>query len=275
MAKVLTEALDLSCQKVETGNEGDLDRMSLVLAWCESFYRAGIGTVVDGNLGKQLRTAENGAGLLDSIEPRMIADIAALRVSAVPQVNSWNAEVTDGARFEPNPNFVGSDLVGGADADWMVGDVLIDCKTSERLTNPWIRNTLFQLLGYTLLDFEDSLHIRQLAIWVPRREAMQLWSLDQILGKPAEEALPKLRESFQGMLNVWNVQMAEEDRARRDAWEEWRVAFEAERQAEEDAASAQAEERKARKMRRIAAEERRKKLQRRKRRYLKLRPAPD
>jgi hypothetical protein len=167
MAKVLTEALDLSCQKVETGNEGDLDRMSLVLAWCESFYRAGIGTVVDGNLGKQLRTAENGAGLLDSIEPRMIADIAALRVSAVPQVNSWNAEVTDGARFEPNPNFVGSDLVGGADADWMVGDVLIDCKTSERLTNPWIRNTLFQLLGYTLLDFEDSLHIRQLAIWVP------------------------------------------------------------------------------------------------------------
>ncbi|MBH0024636.1 hypothetical protein [Salinibacterium sp. SWN248] len=128
----------------------------------------------------------------------------------------------------------------------MVGDVLVECKTSERISNQWIRNALLQLLGYALLDFEDSLHIRHLAIWAPRRKATQVWSLNQILDTSADDALPKLREDFRHTLITLREQRNEEAKARHDELVKWRANFEAERRAQEDLAALQAQEKKGR-----------------------------
>ncbi|GLJ62225.1 hypothetical protein GCM10017576_23550 [Microbacterium barkeri] len=245
MARVLDEALLIADQAAQSGTDEDQDRLAIVLAWCESFYRAGIYAVVEGTLGKQLRKAKNGADLLALIDPLMLADLAALRTGAAEQVAEWNRAIDAGGRFEPNPVFAGSAMVGGADADWMIGDTLIDCKATERLTNPWIRDTLFQLLGYTLLDFEDALRIRWLGIWLPRRRAFQSWSLGEILERPADEALPDLRARFQQTLREWHEQMAAEAKARREAWAKWREEFEAEMQRREEEEAAKAEERRA------------------------------
>lgn len=245
MVQVLADAFELANEQALSGDEIDRDRLAVVLAWCETFYRAGIYSVTQGSLGKQLRKAESGAALLQTVEPLMLTDLAELRANSEQQIEHWRIAVAGGARFEPNPDFSGSSLMGGADADWMVGDALIDCKTSERLTNFWLRTTLFQLLGYALLDFEDSLSIRQVGIWLPRRRALQLWSLDELLQRPAEEALPQLREDFQNTLEAWHEEMAARYRAERERMAEWRIAMEAEQEARAAAEAVKAEERRA------------------------------
>lgn len=243
MARVLTEAFALASEQTDDGTEEDRDRLSVVLAWCESFYRAGVYTVIEGSLGKQLRKVASGADLLEAIDPLILSDLSALRAGATDQIKHWSQAIEAGMRFEPNPSFSGSGMVGGADADWMIGDTLVDCKSTEQLTNPWIRDAVFQLLGYTLLDFDDALRIRRLAIWLPRRRALQTWNLDQILERPAEEALPDLRNQFQETLRAWHQQMAEEAKARREAWAKWREEFDAEMKRQEEAEAAKAEER--------------------------------
>ena len=246
MAQVLADALELAAQRAEGGTEEDRDRLAVVLAWCESFYRGGVHMVIRGSLGKQLRNADSPVALLDSIDPLILLDLAALRRNSKSQIERWSAAVKEGSRLELNPDFDGSGAVGGADADWLIGDTLIDCKSTEQLGNAWIRKTLFQLVGYTLLDFEDNLKIRQLGIWLPRRQAFQIWNLDEILGAPAERALPELRSSFEAMLRAWHAQMAEERRLRREAWERWREAMEVQWAAKEAAEALKAEERKVR-----------------------------
>jgi hypothetical protein len=245
MAQVLADGLELAVQQAQAGSEEDRDKLAVVLAWCESFYRAGVYTITRGSLGQQLRNAEGPAALLESIDPLILLDLAALRQSSKSQIEQWSSAVQAGSRLDLNPDFVGSGAVGGADADWLVGDTLIDCKATEQLGNAWIRRTLFQLVGYALLDFEDLLKIRQIAIWLPRRQALQVWSLDELLGAPVEQVLPELRASFEAMLRAWHEQMAEESRVRREAFAKWREEMEAQWAVEETAEALKVEERKA------------------------------
>ncbi|MBD8583777.1 hypothetical protein IFT90_04300 [Frigoribacterium sp. CFBP 8766] len=256
MAQVLADALELAVQQAEAGTDEDQDRLAVVLAWCESFYRAGIHALIRGSIGKQLRNADSPAVLLESIDPLIILDLAALRRSSTSQIGQWSSAVQGGSRLELNPDFDGSGAVGGADADWLIEDTLIDCKATEQLGNAWIRKTLFQLVGYTLLDFDDSLKIRQIAIWLPRRQALQVWSLAELLRAPVEQALPELRASFEAMLRAWHEQMHEESVARREAIAQWREEMEARWAAEEAAEALMVEERRAR--RREADRKRRK-----------------
>jgi hypothetical protein len=246
MAQVLAYGLDLAVQQAEAGTEEDRDKLAVVLAWCESFYRAGVDTITRGSLGRQLRNAEGPAALLESIDPLILQDLAALRQGSTSQIEQWSSAVQTGSRLDLNPDFDGSGAVGGADADWLVGDTLIDCKATEQLGNAWIRRTLFQLVGYALLDFEDSLKIRQIAIWLPRRQALRVWSLDELLGAPVEQVLPELRASFEAILRAWHQQMAEESRARREAFAQWREQMEVQWAAEEAAETLKLKERKAR-----------------------------
>ncbi|MGX1792258.1 hypothetical protein ACWIDW_04865 [Microbacterium sp. NPDC055312] len=245
MARMLTEGLALADAEGNISDPEALDRLAVVLAWCESFYRAGVPTVVRGSLGRQLRKAKSAEMLLESIDPMMLKDLAALRAGSIDQIDAWIQAITSGLRFEPNPVFTGSGLVGGADGDWILGDTLIDCKSTETLTNPWIRDTLFQLLGYALLDLDDSLAIRQIGIWLPRRQALQTWSLDEVLGEPADTALPRLRSDFESTIQAWNEERLAASRARREAMAKWREEFVAEMRRREEAELAREEERKA------------------------------
>lgn len=177
-----------------------LARASVPLAWCETILRIGPTATFSGNLGRQTRRAKDAADLMMSIDESLLVDIATMRDGVASLLKQWNQDIAAGDRYASNPHFVGSPMVGGADGDWAIGDLLVDLKTTEKITNPWLRDTLFQLLGYVLLDLDDSLGIRRVGILLPRQPFIAVWSLDEIFGLDAEIALPELRAEFADFL---------------------------------------------------------------------------
>lgn len=175
-------------------------RASVSLAWCEAIYRAGPVTALSGELGRQIKRAKDSVELMLSIDEELLFDIVRMHAPIAALLNQWSQDVAAGAEYEPNPTFLGSIAVGGADGDLVIGDLLVEVKTREEISNSWLRETLFQLLAYTLLDLDDAHGIRRVGIMLPRQAHLQVWSLNELLGGDADEALPELREAFAGML---------------------------------------------------------------------------
>jgi hypothetical protein len=59
---------------------------------------------------------------------------------------------------------------------------------------------MLQLLGYVLLDIDDAHGIRRVGIMLPRQTRLQIWSVDELLGDDAEDALPVLRQEFASLI---------------------------------------------------------------------------
>ena len=194
--RVLTEAFDVAVRMLDApSDEAELDRASLLLAHCEQIYRSG-AAALRGSLGEALDAADDGLAFALGIDTPSLTDLRALMEANADQIDEWQARIAGGERFDPNPDFAGSALVGGADADWIVGDALIDSKAYDKLTVPTLRGFLRQLLGYVMLDLEDALGIRSVGVWFPRQRLTKTWRLDCLLGGDPEELLPALREGF-------------------------------------------------------------------------------
>lgn len=179
-----------------------LARASVPLAWCESIMRSGPTAALSGNLGRQVKRAKTAVDLMMGIDDSLLFDIAMMRDGVDPVLEQWKQGIAAGDSYVPNPRFLGSSAVGGADGDWAIGDLLVDLKTTEKITNPWLRDTLFQLLGYALLDLDDSLGIRRVGILLPRQPFFAVWSMDDLLNRDAAEALPELRSEFVALLGA-------------------------------------------------------------------------
>lgn len=193
---VLRESFDVAQALLRhPANETDLDRASVLLAHCERVLRSG-ARALSGRTGKLLDNASDGTAFADQISPMMVADIGSLVEAGRMQLEEWCGEIADGTDFASNPGFAGSELVGGADADWIIGDTLIDCKVYNRLSVSELRGFLLQLLGYVMLDLDDRFGIRQVGIWLPRQGLMPTWSLTRLLSGDPEMLLPSLREGF-------------------------------------------------------------------------------
>ncbi|MCG2623034.1 hypothetical protein LVY72_14115 [Arthrobacter sp. I2-34] len=200
--KVLNDAFNfayLTLQKRDS-HPLNLARASVPLAWCESIARTGPYEALSGELGRRIKQAKDAVDLMLSIDDSLLVDIAVMRDAVEPLLDAWNRGIEAGGDYVPNPRFLGSVAVGGADADWAVGDMLVDLKTREEITSSWIRDTLFQLLGYALLDLDDSLGIRRVGILLPRQPYFAAWTLDDLLDEDASEALPSLRADFAVLL---------------------------------------------------------------------------
>ena len=143
---------------------------------------------------------EDAAELVMGIEEELLFDVHGMHKPLTPLLTECAQAAADGHQYTPNPTFLGSTAVGGADADLAIAHLLVDIKTREQITNHWIRDTLFQLLGYTLLDIDASHGIRRVAILLPRQPHIAIWSLDDVFGRDADEALPELREEFASLL---------------------------------------------------------------------------
>ncbi|MCM0618042.1 hypothetical protein MOD31_18620 [Paenarthrobacter sp. TYUT067] len=194
--RILAEAFDVAIKLLqEPYSDSGLDRAALLLAYCEQVARKG-AVVMNGSLGTICDQAADGQSFADRIDPRTLGNIRSLMSSSADQLEAWQEQIAIGVRYEPNPGFAGSVFVGGADADWMIGETLIDCKVYSTLTVSKLRDFLRQLLGYVMLDSDDSLGIRRVGIWLPRQRLMPSWSLTHLLGGKAEELLPSLREEF-------------------------------------------------------------------------------
>lgn len=198
-AQVLAEAFDVAVRIVESPSDAaELDRAALVLAHCEQVYRRG-AAALKRSLGEALDLADNGLSFAMAIDEPSLTDLRTLMEANAGQLDDWQGRSAAGERYEPNPVFAGSNLVGGADADWLVGDTLIDSKAYGKLTVPTLRDFLRQLLGYVMLDLDDALGIRSVGLWLPRQCLTKVWSLDRLLGGDPDKLLPKLREGFPGV----------------------------------------------------------------------------
>ncbi|MFW9881594.1 MAG: hypothetical protein ACFFG0_51670 [Candidatus Thorarchaeota archaeon] len=154
----------------------NLIESTLLLAQVDIFYRAG---KINENLGK--------------INKDDVADLKNL-------ISLVNIEI-----FRPkkiaflNPRFGhASRMVGGADADLIIDDMLIEIKTTKRLEMR--RDTYNQLIGYYTLyriasisnmtEFEE---IRKLGVYFSRFGYLHLYNIEDIID---EEGFPKFIEWF-------------------------------------------------------------------------------
>ena len=111
-----------------------------------------------------------------------------------------------------NPEFAGSSDVGGADADIIIDDCLLDLKTTikPRLDGKWIH----QLLGYALLDYRDEHKIRSVGIMLTRQSHIIRWQLDQLMDTTSNGTAGNLaaeRHLFQKAIEPLARQIAQQN----------------------------------------------------------------
>jgi hypothetical protein len=63
-------------------------------------------------------------------------------------------------------SFAGSGDVGGAGADMIIGDLLLEVKARANATIR--REDVYQAVGYALLDYHDAFQIRQVVLYLTR-----------------------------------------------------------------------------------------------------------
>lgn len=98
----------------------------------------------------------------------------------------------DGELFA-NPTFNSSHIVGGADADIIVGTELIDWKV---INNPrrGLRKNLAQMVGYALLSHLDGKTLESCTLYFARHGEQLSLPFEQIMVHPIEETVSSLKE---------------------------------------------------------------------------------
>jgi len=171
-----------------------LCRHCYLLALFEQIFRAGPW------INSPLYELKKGATLADLLA--LGTDPAIDDLCALSQVfYERHGELTARAGIL-NPMFSGSVDIGGADADLIVENCLIELKTT---TKPDFerKGLLYQLLGYVLLDYEDEYEIDAVGVYLARRGLLIRWQLEPLLETIADGAeLPELRTGFKSAVEA-------------------------------------------------------------------------
>ncbi len=128
--------------------------------------------------------------MLDFIDPKIVADV--VRLSRL--FNERHAELIASFRkVSIGGTLAGSADVGGADFDLLVDRCLIDIKATRK---PGITITyLRQLIGYWLLDYDDTLKIRSFGICLIRHGHTEYFDIRKdLLG--GDKSTAELRKKF-------------------------------------------------------------------------------
>lgn len=167
MKSLMQDAKDAHKDYLKSGNLSDgLIKSSVILAQMDALYRSGI-------LPPSLGQVERG-------------DIQDLRnLISLVKPETFKAKKT----CFLNPTFGhGSELVGGADADLIVDDMLVDIKTTKFLT--FTQDQYNQLIGYYILskigkvnEFED-ISISKIGIYFSRHGMLHTISAKDIEDNP-------------------------------------------------------------------------------------------
>jgi hypothetical protein len=99
------------------------------------------------------------------------------------------------------PEFAGSRDIGGADADFILDGLLLDCKATimpRRLG----ADEISQLAGYLLLDYPSEYGIRKVGLYLARQGAIIDWEVPEFLDLlGATATLPTLRRKLHWFLS--------------------------------------------------------------------------
>jgi hypothetical protein len=119
---------------------------------------------------------------------------------ALPLFERLGASPPD--RIACGPVFCGSADIGGADADFIIDGLLLDCKATIRpakLGNAEVN----QLAGYLLLDYDNRYGIDQVGLYLSRQGAAVTWLVRDFLNLlGATSPLPVLRQRLRSFLRA-------------------------------------------------------------------------
>lgn len=137
--------------------------------------------------------------LVDKVSAYVIDDIASQTKLAEEPLASFRA-LPQSAKV-CGPVFSGSGDIGGADADFILDGLLLDCKATKdprRLG----REEIYQLAGYLLLDYDDDFRIDRVGLYLSRQGGLITWTVDEFLQRlGATLPLPELRSNLRKHLH--------------------------------------------------------------------------
>jgi hypothetical protein len=102
-------------------------------------------------------------------------------------------------RWVLGAEFTGSTLIK-SDADVIAAWLLLDLKTDSRLSLGV--TTMFQVIGYALLDFDDAYQLTEVGTFSARYAYLATWDLSALLNELAGHhvSLPSARSEFRQLL---------------------------------------------------------------------------
>jgi hypothetical protein len=183
----LASKLSPAGQVLEEEDERLLSTYCVVLGQIESVYRT------RGRWLPHLPPAEKGRArpgaepLLQLAPDAVVEDVVNLSRSSSDAMSPLIPYVANGSLpYYPNPVFAGSNAIGGADADFIIATTIFELKTTKTLDAAAVRNALLQLLGYSLLDYDDEYGIRRVGVYFTRHGWVKAWPLWELLFPPAD-----------------------------------------------------------------------------------------
>jgi hypothetical protein len=98
------------------------------------------------------------------------------------------------------PTFAGSALIGGADGDLIAAGLLLELKTTSKLSLPV--TDMLQVIGYALLDFDDAYRLDTVGLFNARYSYLVTWDLTRLLGQLSGHPLniTTARDDFRELL---------------------------------------------------------------------------
>jgi hypothetical protein len=172
--------------------EDRLLRICYAMAWFEEVYRTGRlwpGTPL-GDADRSLTTSQ----LLAAVPAYAVADLQAQVHLAADPLAGLRAACQP-AQVRPGPVFAGSRDVGGADADMIIGDLLLEVNASANATIK--REDFYQVIGYVLLDYHDAYQIGRVGLYLARFGHLATWTMPECLALlGARRDLAELRKMF-------------------------------------------------------------------------------
>ncbi|MEU3480955.1 hypothetical protein ACI2LO_31495 [Streptomyces sp. NPDC033754] len=177
--------------------EDDLTRLCHVAGYFEAVYRNGVFPRRRDLLAQADATATL-EDLAAAVPAYVLEDIAE-QMQLAEEPFAPLRRLPAGQRV-CGPVFAGGSDLGGADADFITGGHLIDCKATIR---PHQIGTaqVQQLAGYLLLDYDDTYRIDRVGFYLSRQGGLIAWTVPDFLrALGARRTLPALRAALRGHL---------------------------------------------------------------------------
>lgn len=199
--KELLSTVDRYLDHATALDEDTLSRLCFVAAYYEDIYRTGVirrysmlASATPATTLDDLAAAVPGYAIEDISRQMKLAEEPFAPLRALPPT----------ARI-CGPTFQGSRDIGGADADLILGGLLLDCKAAiqpRRLG----QEEIYQLAGYLLLDYNDRYRINRVGLYLSRQGTLIVWNVEDFLHRlGATEPLTQLR----GRLRAGLARLAE------------------------------------------------------------------
>lgn len=175
-------------------DEAELTRLCHVAGFYEALYRNGVFSR-RRNLLAQADAHTTLNHLTAAVPHYVLEDIAEQMQLASPAFAPLRALPPE--QRVCGPVFLGSSDLGGADADFIAGGLLIDCKATTR-PHKIGRSEVQQLAGYLLLDYDHTFGIDRVGFYLSRQGALITWNVSDFLTALGTTApLPRLRAQLQ------------------------------------------------------------------------------